>query len=158
MTIEELKAKCAEEYSPEEFGETLERFIDEFKLEYVPKSEVDDCLSYAREEGWNLAKKIIASENDGGYDIYDLDEIFGMDSYFEILPQMTYSEAFEKVKAWEKRLKRWDEVVIKDRAIRGIIVRVHDDMYTVAPHNNDEYVRAYRPEDLRKTDRRMQLV
>ena len=57
----------------------------------------------AREETWEIAKKIVSSEQSGGYSGDELYEIFGWRSPGVILIKFTAEEATEKIHEWEKR-------------------------------------------------------
>lgn len=74
----------------------------------------------AREETWNIARKIVRSEQHGGYSGDELYEIFGWRSPCLILVKFTAEEAKEKIHEWEKRkaeakdqheIERGDEVI-----------------------------------------------
>lgn len=63
-------------------------------------------------EGWNFARYIIASENNGGISSEDFYEIFGIVGCSDIIEKMSYQEAKAKIEAWKaaKEIKVGDEV------------------------------------------------
>ena len=74
----------------------------------------------AREETWDLAKRIVCSEAYGGLSADELSNIFGWRTPSLILLKFTAEEAAEKIHEWEKRkaeakdqheIERGDEVI-----------------------------------------------
>lgn len=57
----------------------------------------------AREETWDLAKRIVCSEENGGLSGEELHDIFGWRSPSLILLKFTAEEAAEKIHEWEMR-------------------------------------------------------
>ena len=57
----------------------------------------------AREETWDIAKRIVCREEDGGLSGEELHDIFGWRSPSLILRKFTAEEAAEKIHEWEMR-------------------------------------------------------
>jgi hypothetical protein len=67
-------------------------------------------------EAWELARKIVISEKDGGYDISELRDIFGYGPALT-LRNNTFQEAADKVQKWEEE---------KDKRFNiGDVVKLH---------------------------------
>ena len=79
------------------------RLKDEYEKMYA---EMEDCeLNEGRgaEKAWELARKIILPQSQGGMNDEDYKEIFGSGfSEISVMRNYTYSEAAAKVAEWEK--------------------------------------------------------
>lgn len=56
-----------------------------------------------QQEAWELAQKIVKSKICGGFDMKELQEIFGTKYYGEAITQNTYPEAAANVAEWERQ-------------------------------------------------------
>jgi hypothetical protein len=82
------------------------------------------------EEGWGMAKKIIAPALENGYTSEELEEIFGTGSRIDIFRRNTAQQAAEKIKAWEdKKEIKVGDVVIMPGNIRVLVTRVENNHF-----------------------------
>lgn len=109
-------------------------------------------------EGWNFARYIIASENNGGISSEDFYEIFGIVGCSDIIEKMSYQEAKAKIEAWKaaKEIKVGDEVDICGD--RGIVTSFGTDGDTIHVLYYDGIVNSYRRDrDMTKTGRHIDI-
>ena len=82
----------------------------------------DDTYNKGLNDAWELVKKIVLSEGDGGYSCEELENIFGYWSPVSIFKAFTPQEALAKVKAYEEehiRIRVGDVVKLKSVYAEG---------------------------------------
>jgi hypothetical protein len=86
----------------------------------------DEVYNKGLNDAWELAKKIVISEEDGGYSLEELRNIFGYGDFESILKVFTLQEAHAKVKAYEERneIQKGDVVRLKGLSCKAIVTRV----------------------------------
>jgi hypothetical protein len=95
--------------------------------------EFETELKRAKEDGlaeaWECARKLMLSTEDSGIDPQKVEEIFGY-SYYEVLQNDSASEAIAKIKEYEEKQKKADEIKVGDEVqscdTRYIVVRIRD--------------------------------
>lgn len=109
-------------------------------------------------EAWELAKKIVCFEWNGGYTLKELLDIFQADSSPKILNEHTYHEAAAKVEAWEKAtIKRGDEVEKNDlRDARFIVTFTNGKLMSGVTQSGLVFSNE-KTKDWHKTGRRMDI-
>ena len=114
----------------------------------------DDAYNKGLEDAWELAKKIVLSECDGGYSCEELENIFGYRTPASILKAFTPQEALAKVKAYEEcnEIKVGDVVRLKGCCVEGIVTKVtetnicylfKDGSCSNSSCNNSDFINSY---------------
>ena len=101
---------------------TLTDYVTDDVLHPVNKS-----YNEGLNDAWELAKKIVLSDGDGGYSCDELENIFGYRSPASILKVFTPQKSIAKVKAYEEErneIKVGDVVKLKGCYIEGIVTRI----------------------------------
>lgn len=99
------------------------------------KSGEENMIFDNAEKAWRLARDIVCSEEDGGFDKNKLAEIFGTTLRPAVLNSLTYQEALEKIKHWEKNNSVQVNDIVRCTAygksgdVFGVVVRVRDGGY-----------------------------
>ena len=86
-----------------------------------------------QQEAWKLAKNIVLFENDDGYSMDELNEIFDSPYLSEIF-NLTYSEAAAKVVEWEQKKEEicMGDVLLSNRTDnKCIVTRIGCELITV---------------------------
>lgn len=89
----------------------------------------DDVYNKGLNDLWNLTKKIVLSEGDGGYSLEEVGNIFGYRDLESILKVFTPQEALAKVKAYKEEhdeIKVGDVVRSKGCSVEGIVTKVYE--------------------------------
>lgn len=88
------------------------------------------------EEAWEIARKIVLLEDEGGIPIKDMVHIFGAKFTREIIKEYSEHEAKAKIEAWEaeNEIKVGDEVEFDDTAND-----LHRSMYVTSKYNDTDY-------------------
>ena len=115
---EEITRLLAENKELKEENAKLLCKVDSYEL-YGDQheEEYNQAFNQGAEAAWELARKIVCFEWNGGYTLKELLDIFQADSSPKILNEHTYSEAAAKIAEWEKEKKE-----IK----AGDIVKIHE--------------------------------
>lgn len=82
----------------------------------------DDTYNEGLNDAWELAKKIVLSDGDGGYSCEELENIFGYRSPASVFKVFAPQEVFAKVKAYEEErneIKVGDVVKLKSVYAQG---------------------------------------
>ena len=95
--------------------------------------EFETELKRAKEDGlaeaWECARELMLSTEDSGIDTEKIKEIFGY-SYYYVLKDYSASEAIAKIKEYEEKQKKADEIKVGDEVqscdTRYIVVRIRD--------------------------------
>lgn len=89
----------------------LRVLANEISMEVLPTDVplTQEDLTKAQEKGqkeaWELARKIANPPAAGGFDVKEMDSIFGTHYVAPILRNHTYDEAIQKIQAWEEEKK-----------------------------------------------------
>lgn len=89
----------------------------------------DESYNKGLNDAWELAKKIAALEDDGGYSCEELENIFGHVATASVLKVFTPQEALAKVKAYEEehiRIRVGDVVKLKGTSYEAVVTRVSE--------------------------------
>lgn len=108
-------------------------------------------------EAWELARKIVCFEWNGGYTLKELLDIFQADSSPKILNEHTYPEAAAKVAEWEKEIKVGDvleEIEYSD--IKCVVTKPHSSNMAYLVFS-DGSVGLNKLNNLRKTGRHIDI-
>lgn len=116
------------------------------KLEYY-ESGSDVCdIEIARlagqTEAWELARKIVYSIYNGGYDLSELDEIFGYHSPNKILKENNYVEAAAKIKEWERQKEICVGDIVCFEGKYGVVIYAGDYIKGITENGTDFCVTA----------------
>lgn len=87
----------------------------------------DESYNKGLNDAWELVKKIVLSEEDGGYSCEELENIFGYRSPASVLKVFTPQKSLAKVKAYEderNEIKVGDVVKLKRASYESIVTRV----------------------------------
>lgn len=89
-----------------------------------------DAIIRAHEDGmakaWETARKLYASERDGGLSWDDIRKIFVVNDFYEILDNFTAAEAAEKIKAWEEGKKFHVGDVVRHHGKECVVTKIFD--------------------------------
>lgn len=102
--------------------DAYELYGDQHEEEYT------QAFNQGAEAAWELARKIVCFEWNGGYTLKELLDIFQADSSPKILNEHTYHEAAAKVAEWERQkeeIKVGD--VVSREGLYGVVKSVSDD-------------------------------
>ena len=90
----------------------------------------DDITTKTYEDGmakaWETARKLYASERDGGLSWDDIRKIFVVNDFYEILDNFTAAEAAEKIKAWEEGKKFHVGDVVRHHGKECVVTKIFD--------------------------------
>jgi len=103
-------------------------------------------------EAWEIAKKLVFSKEEGGFDLEEIKEIFGTEKPAAVFERYTSMQAKEKIEAWEEakeEIKVGDVVKVTFPVPRtGVVIAKADD-YVV--WFNENLVADYRKDRIKKT-------
>lgn len=120
---------------------TITRPVSVAALDGNPKLYTSEVLEKERQAGeqagqneaWDLARKIVEPENDGGYDISELRDIFGYGPAVT-LKKYSFHEAAALVQKWEEKIRVGDVVRLryggKDDQL-AVVTYVMPDLLTI---------------------------
>lgn len=116
-------------------------------------------------EAWEMARKIVSSEADGGYSGGELIEIFGAEGACNgsdvILRKFTATEAAAKIKAWEAAQRICVGDVVQKKSVasdarNGVVVKTYKNLRWVIWEFGD--IGDYDVDELKKTGRTIDIA
>lgn len=117
------------------------------KKELIP---ADKTYTKGLADAWELAKKIVLSEKEGGFSYKQLGEIFGVGDCRFPMNTFTAEEALAKIEAYEKEMEIKVGDVVLDDGDKGIVTRsTHNCVYILWFDGSSG---TYEPSELKKTD------
>lgn len=125
---------------------------------YVREEDVLPVPDMTAEEAWEIARKIVLLEDEGGIPIKDMVHIFGAKFTREIIKEYSEHEAKAKIDAWkaENEIKVGDVVDICGD--KGIITSFGTDGDTIHVLYLDGIVNSYRKDkDIKKTGQHINI-
>ena len=103
---------------------------------------------YTAEKLYDVIKTIYLSQN---MTADECKECFGYDNLMPILMTHTYQELINEYDAWASKFRPGDEVVIKDKCVRGMVIGDGYGDIIVLARCNENLVEAYKESQIRKT-------
>lgn len=111
---------------------------------------MDDAYNKGLNDAWELARKIVLLERDGGYSTQELKRILGYGGYESVLKAFTPQEALAKVKEYKDKIKVGDVIRLKGNTHEAIVTRANViDIYYL--FRDGSCGRFYAEKDLEKT-------
>lgn len=99
-------------------------------------------VEQGRNEAWEAARKITLSIIDGGLDMEELTEIFGVNTFSHMFKNNTASEAISKIKAYEEK-KQEEEICVGDEVelneVKVIVTKTNGKYFNGAECNGRVY-------------------
>lgn len=118
------------------YEEQLEAKIKRQKEEITrllkENAELKSAKETGQEEAWKLAQKLVLFEEDGGFGVDELKEIFET-QYWTDAFLLSYSEAIAKVEAWKKKKEEicvGDVLLSNETGNKCIVTRISNEVVT----------------------------
>lgn len=115
------------------------------------KAAIDAERAKGQKEAWELARKIVNPPVAGGFDIKEMDSIFGTRYVAPVIRNHTYEEAIQKIQAWEKEKNaiHVGDIVLDNDEEKAVVLRAGSTYCTLM--YADSLIGTYNTADLKKT-------
>ena len=119
-------------YYEQQLEAKIERQKSEITRLLKENTELKSDRAEGQKEAWELAKKIALAEIFGGYEVNELEEIFGS-IHLDCIFDLTYYEAAKKVEEWEKVKEEicvGDVFLSNETGNKCIVTRIKNEVVT----------------------------
>lgn len=107
-------------------------------------------------DAWELARKLVLVQDDGGYAISEIRNIFGTSNECKILRELSVQEAFEKLEAYEKSQQIQVGDVVYADGVQGVVIDIISDEGCYI-YNENGCIEEHWFKDLKKTGRHIDI-
>lgn len=154
--INDIRVEDRRPYAVKSVDNTV--YGDAARVIYVREEDVLPSVDMTAEEAWDIARKIVLLEDEGGISVKDIVEMFGVKFTRDIIKEYSVHEVKAKIDAWkaEKEIKVGDVVDICGD--KGIITSFGTDGDMIHVLYLDGIVNSYRKDkDIKKTGQHINI-